>query len=177
VFLSTYYTLPSVRGPSVCVVHDMIFELFPGIFEDHLVSETIERKRRAIIEADRLICVSECTKRDLLKIYHVDAGKCKIVLEAAGVLKGSRVWGGASQELLYVGDWTAKYKNFEFLVRCLGSSAFSEFREYKLKVVSAHKPDAADMSRISAYIAPQRLELLPIAQTMNWLVIMRHAPR
>jgi len=42
--------------------------------------------------------------------------------------------------LLFVGDWRTPYKNFGFVLDCLSSPEFAEFRDLKLVVVTAHLP-------------------------------------
>jgi glycosyltransferase involved in cell wall biosynthesis len=160
VFMSTYYTVLPVRVPSVCVVHDMIFELFPGSFDKTLATETLEKQRRAIAKADRLICVSECTRQDVIKIHQVDASKCRVVYHASGIMRKVPDGEKNSKEFLYVGDILSKYKNFEFLIRCLGSPEFSEFGEYKLRVVSTCELNATDMSRFSEYLPTARMQFV-----------------
>jgi glycosyltransferase involved in cell wall biosynthesis len=157
VFLSTYYTLPPIKAPSVCVVHDMILELFHGSFDKVFVTEMIERQRRAIAAADRLICVSDRTKQDVIHIHRVAENICRVVNNAAGTLKNVVGEKQASKMLLYVGDFISKYKNVDFLARCLGSREFSEFREYNLMIVSSRRPDSADRSRLSELMPGERL--------------------
>lgn len=69
----TYYSLLSgqyfdnYRHPVVLTVHDMIHELFSDQLEPN--GETAEAKRKAILSAQAIICVSENTKNDLLERY------------------------------------------------------------------------------------------------------------
>lgn len=64
VFLSTYYTTPT-RVPSVLIVHDMIPELFG--FDMKL--RAWQEKELAVSFAQYLLCVSESTRKDLLRLY------------------------------------------------------------------------------------------------------------
>ena len=69
----TYYHGKSAIVPKGCpvviTVHDMIHEKFPEMFPKH--DNTSAKKRRAVERADKIVCVSENTKRDLLEIFDV----------------------------------------------------------------------------------------------------------
>jgi mannosyltransferase len=67
IFHSTYYRLPVHKNIfTVTTVHDFTYELrFPfykSIIHSHL-------KKKAVLHSDKIICVSENTKIDLLKFY------------------------------------------------------------------------------------------------------------
>jgi glycosyltransferase involved in cell wall biosynthesis len=67
-FISTYYTLP-LSTPSILMVHDMIPEVVGLDLQDHWWQE----KYYSILCANRYICVSQNTAKDLLKFYpHID---------------------------------------------------------------------------------------------------------
>ena len=76
----TYYsrvgTAP-VGCPTVITVYDMIHELFPN---DFLVRDnTATIKRIAFDRADHVICISENTKMDLMRLYGTPACKISVV--------------------------------------------------------------------------------------------------
>ena len=83
-FHATEHLLLPLRGcPSVLTVHDLIFNLFP---KQH------KRLNRWYLNlalplycrrADRIICVSESTKADLLRTWKIDGEKVFVVYEAA----------------------------------------------------------------------------------------------
>lgn len=65
----TYYASKSHTPrnvPIVLTVHDMIHELFPRLMTD---KDMLYRKASAIRRADRILCVSESTKQDLLLFF------------------------------------------------------------------------------------------------------------
>lgn len=68
---STFYLNTRMRDyPSarhVVTVHDMIPEIFPGT---RMRLKHLTNKHRYALEADQIICVSEATKADLMRIYH-----------------------------------------------------------------------------------------------------------
>lgn len=83
-FHSTEHLLLPLRGiPTVLTVHDLIFKLFPD-YHKRLNFWYLNRAMPLYVErASAIIAVSEATKRDLVKFYHVDPGKVTVVYEAA----------------------------------------------------------------------------------------------
>jgi glycosyltransferase involved in cell wall biosynthesis len=90
----------------------MIHERFPEQFPH--ASDLRERKRRSIARADRIICISEATKQDLLHFFPEAADKTSVVYLASSLTDisarpdASRLPG---EYLLYVGARSG-YKNF-----------------------------------------------------------------
>jgi len=78
----TYYTLLSrsefskYRCPVVVTVWDMIHELFPAELDPQ--GRHAEEKRRAILAAQAVICISENTRKDLLERYPVAPDKVRV---------------------------------------------------------------------------------------------------
>lgn len=66
---------------SIVTVHDLIFLRHPSYYKP------IDRRiydfkfRRACVNADRVIAVSECTKRDIMSCYGIDGGKIDVVYQ------------------------------------------------------------------------------------------------
>ena len=66
---------------SVVTIHDLIFRRMPDCYK------FIDRKiydykfRKAAENADVVIAVSECTKKDIVELYHIDADKIKVVYQ------------------------------------------------------------------------------------------------
>lgn len=85
----TYYTLlseekfSSLKKPVVSTIHDMIFELF----EDQLKNAKIHMayKRDAIESSEILICVSNNTKKDLLRFYPHVEDKIRVIYEGTEI--------------------------------------------------------------------------------------------
>ncbi|MFC1452296.1 glycosyltransferase family 4 protein [Verrucomicrobiota bacterium] len=159
VFHSTYYTLPPVSCPSVCLVLDMIPELFPGLFGREFLDEMLERKRMAAQKAKLVICISLNTQRDLVRILGVPETKCRVVplagvsatpVEAAAEPRAKRPF------LLYVGDYLSPYKNFLFLLRCLQSDR-GDFADLPLDVVSRRRPTAGELETYRELLPAGRL--------------------
>lgn len=84
-FHATEHLLPPLHGiPTVLTVHDMIFKLFPQHQKPlnywYLNAAMPLYCRRA----SAIITVSESSRRDIVAHYGVDAGKVRVVHEAAG---------------------------------------------------------------------------------------------
>jgi glycosyltransferase involved in cell wall biosynthesis len=129
VFHPTYYTLlterpvGSYRAPTVVTVWDMIHELFAEEMDP--TGEHAEGKRRAILAADRIICISENTKRDLLARHPVPEERVVVTYLAseldAALAEGPEPF-PARPFYLYVGS-RSRYKNFDGLLRALARVA------------------------------------------------------
>ncbi len=124
VFHPTYYDdyfLPYIgKKKFVLTVYDMIHELYPEYF--NLAELTADRKRRLAEEAHKIIAISECTKRDLIDFYGIDAAKIEVVY-LANSLNSQTVSLPVSLKLpvryvLFVGA-RAGYKNFYFFVHAM----------------------------------------------------------
>ena len=121
----TYYSC-SVRGPiatrRVITVYDMIHELFPAYFS--LSDKTSELKRISIGRADHVICISENTRNDLVRILGIDKEKISVIhLGFAFNLATPPPKAKVNDKpfILYVGA-RGGYKNFSTLILAYASS-------------------------------------------------------
>jgi glycosyltransferase involved in cell wall biosynthesis len=122
----TYYYLLSrrrladYRCPAVITVHDMIGELFPhGTRAGEI--ETA-KKRWAVADAERVICVSHNTKRDLMRLFGTPEEKIRVVYEASQLSFDMTTGKEQIPErpyFLFVGSHSPAYKNFSRLLRSL----------------------------------------------------------
>ena len=162
VFVSTYFTSPPLRCPSVCVVYDMVNERFPELFSAELNANVLKRKREAVQKADRAVCISESTQADLIHYMGVDVGKCR-VMRLAGSVTSERVCASEPSSdtsapfLLYVGDYLSPYKNFTFLMNCLCEYWDKYGEDLCLKVVSETPPPADVQKRYADPLRRGRL--------------------
>jgi glycosyltransferase involved in cell wall biosynthesis len=150
--------------PAFCFVYDMLFELFPECFDAGTGDRAREQKHRAIRSAHRVLCISENTKKDVVKILDIEPTKCDVVYLAG--LRRTEEGNRGETELkkrpffLYVGDYEAPYKNFEFLLDCLGQPGFSEFGEHELVVAAPDFPEASKLKRYHELLPDTRLTFL-----------------
>lgn len=109
--------------PNVVTVYDMIYELYPEQYpaNDH----TAARKKVAVGNADKVICISHSAARDLNRIYDVPMSKIEVVYLASrdlSVAGSDRPVDGpaARPYFLFVGN-RGGYKNFSALVEAYSS--------------------------------------------------------
>ncbi|WP_449246620.1 glycosyltransferase family 4 protein [Desulfarculus baarsii] len=73
--------------PTVITVHDLIAQRLPQIYSQGVSQARFRLERwvetRCLGRAQRLIAVSECTKRDLVELYGLDPERVSVVHEAA----------------------------------------------------------------------------------------------
>lgn len=75
------FGLPKTGIRSVVTVHDLIYLRFPAFYKPIDRKIYAHKCRRACTEADRVIAISEATKRDLVDFLGVPAGKIDVVYQ------------------------------------------------------------------------------------------------
>jgi mannosyltransferase len=157
VFHSSYYRVSKKSKYNVVTIHDFMNEFFPTSFRDPLLACL---KKRAIRAADRIVVVSECTKRDLLK-YHrdIDPGIVEVIYNGADeeffrepisqpfLVKNREI--NPSSYFLYVG--TRGYcKNFPFTLRFF-AKALNEGNDVKLILVGGGELNKSELRALAEY--------------------------
>lgn len=121
VFHSTYYTTyRNLKIPQILTVHDMTYEKFPNFFNSRGAKRFIANKKKCIMSADVIICVSNATKNTLIDMYNIDAKKISIIHHglSGGFISESNVEEvsiGDKPYFLFVG-YRSSYKNFNFFI-------------------------------------------------------------
>ncbi len=138
----TYYSLLTRQEandyscPVVLTVYDMIHEHFPKLFARN--DTTTEAKRKAILSAQAIICISENTKKDLLELYAVPEERITVTY-LGSELDISLSYGEevvpSQPYFLYVGS-RYKYKNFDGMLAAF-AKVVSRKSEIRLCVVGA----------------------------------------
>lgn len=132
-FATRGYGRPRAR---VLTVYDMIHELYPARLAK--AAELTALKRAAVRRADHIICISECTRRDLMRLFDVDPARTSVVLLGHSLAAAEppdsaqatpAAAAAAPPYILYVGDRDA-YKNFATVVRAMSTTP--ELREFRL---------------------------------------------
>lgn len=151
IYHQTYYgdIVKKVNAKRIVTVLDMTHELFPDEFNQF--DKTREDKKVAVQRADGIICISESTKNDLIRIFNVDPNIVKVVYLANSLdtnIKGKRII--EDDYIMFVGGRRG-YKNFENLLKAYASSAEINqklklvcvggggFRPYELKMIEEAK--------------------------------------
>ncbi|GAB3576051.1 glycosyltransferase family 1 protein [Spirosoma luteolum] len=153
VFHPTYYDpyfLPYLpKKPFVVTFLDMIQEKFSSQFPDlDDNGVTFARKKIVAERADRIIAISESTKKDIVEYLHVDPAKIEVIYLGSSFEVATKVpvEGSKKPYLLYVGR-RERYKNFAgmmvaisaVLIKhdvelvCAGGGAFSKEEQEFLK--------------------------------------------
>jgi glycosyltransferase involved in cell wall biosynthesis len=102
----------------------MIHELFPSYFSNH--DKTAISKRISVERADHVICISENTKKDLIRLYGISESKLSVVylgfdrFNSSTYLTSSEYL-SEKPYVLYVGP-RGGYKNFLGLLKAVSSS-------------------------------------------------------
>jgi glycosyltransferase involved in cell wall biosynthesis len=137
----TYYRrltrqpMVSTKMPVVLTVYDLIHEIFPQ--ETDQTGYKAAEKAEALKRADAIICISENTKSDLIRLYSIAESKVSVIPLATELCCTSCMAGGLGPVpyFLYVGgrSW---YKNFTTLLQ-----AFAEVSrnnpELRLRIVGS----------------------------------------
>lgn len=119
VFHPTYYDpyfIKQLKKPMVTTIHDMTYERLPAYFwvQDPLTSQ----KRISAQRADKIIAISETTKRDLLTYLEVDEKKVEVIYHGIDIdtpLELEEVKNLPAEYLFFVGD-RGGYKNFYLML-------------------------------------------------------------
>lgn len=114
------YIINHNKRPNIVTVHDMTPELYPeyysGTLYSHLISKKwIQGKRKLVQYADKVIAISENTKKDLMEIYNMPAGKITVIYHGYNELPTPSERLIPEPYILYVG-LRDKYKNFKTFV-------------------------------------------------------------
>jgi len=147
VYHNPTFAVPVVRGRArtVATVHDVVFRRHPDLVEPRLRHYLNVATVRACRHADRIITVSEFSKRELLDLYDVDEDRVHVIhngVEPAP--SGTTATGVASLGLapgnyvLYVGSIEPK-KNVELLLLAFREAALRLGPSIKL-VLAGSKP-------------------------------------
>lgn len=128
----TYYSsqgLSAKKAKVVVTVYDMIHEKLSQFFNHkdifNIKDQTSIAKQEAVKRADRIICISENTKKDLIDILEVDPNKISVIYLGYSLNRD-----GTNHQLdaqipqpyiLYVGE-RGGYKNFQGLLQAYGNS-------------------------------------------------------
>src|SRR5436309_9814682 len=79
VMFGANYFLPRLHGAiarrRVVTVHDLTYKRFPELLQKETLDNLNAHMPRELARADAVICVSECTRRDLLAFYDVDPSR------------------------------------------------------------------------------------------------------
>ena len=149
IFHSTYYrTCSNPKAINIITVHDFTYELYSKGIKKWLHSLT---KDRSLRKADYIICISENTKKDLLRfVKGIDRKKIRVI------------YNGASDDFYQINDNTQKSSSLQknFLI-FIGSRA--SYKNYQLAV------EVASLSNMKLLIVGNKLNEKEKSLTKNFL--------
>ena len=168
IFHSSYYRIASnKKAVNVTTVHDFIYEYF-----SRGLRKTIHcrQKYRSIRQSKAVICISENTKKDLLKFMpHIKEDNIYVVYHGVSDdfypvhEKPSHIPYTSNFYALYVGS-RASYKNFDLTVRAVAASKLnlvivgSPLSEKEKQFLDAHL--GTDRYNHTGYVEPEALNKL-----------------
>lgn len=89
-FFGANYFLPrpldAVAKKRVVTVHDLTYRRFPELLQKETLANLERAMLREVARADRIVCVSEATRSDLLNFYEMDSGRAITVLSGHSAL-------------------------------------------------------------------------------------------
>lgn len=133
IFHPTYYNpyfLRFLKTPFVLTVYDMIHEIYPEITNDAKLSQN---KKILCEKANRIICISNQTKNDLIKILNINPNKIDVTYLATdykAIPRHSMDPVIKEQYILFVGNRSG-YKNFLIFIK----SVYNLLIEYNIQLV------------------------------------------
>lgn len=122
IYHQTYFYNPVTHwsGKRVVTVYDMIYELFP---QDYAANDpTAQNKAIAVRNADWVICISEHTRKDLIRLLTVPEEKTTVIHLANSLTENVHAPAITSEPyLLYVGK-RGGYKNFVSVLKAFAGT-------------------------------------------------------
>ena len=140
IFHSSYYRIK--KGiKNVITLHDFTYEYYRRGLARYVHSY---QKKRAIQNAELIICISESTKNDLHYFYPNLNKKVKVIYNGVGnMFKKISDHKTFNNRLLFVGD-RKNYKNFNQLILALNYT-----NEFELDIVGGGKLTKQELSKLS----------------------------
>lgn len=124
IFHPTYYSAYFLKylknKPFVLTVHDMIHEIYPKYFL--FGKKIIKRKKKLILRADKIIAISENTKKDIIRFYNIPEDKIKVIYHGSSLIPTKNIPENIpkipGKYILFVGA-RGLYKNFKFFIKSI----------------------------------------------------------
>jgi mannosyltransferase len=185
IFHSTYFT--TIKSPvtrKFVTVHDMIYEIFESQAPSKWAKQVLYNKRKTIEEADMIVCVSESTKKDLLKFFpllseekisviysgisSLNQNSSNIALSDIALKYGHQF--SANSYFLLVGKLDG-YKNFKLIIDLLDQN--QNARNFKFLSVGSGKN--SKMSTLALRNHPENFFFIDFVTDEELAVLYRNA--
>lgn len=146
----TYYSHHYLnKTKKIITVYDMINEIFP---HDKRKSEIISRiKKKSIDRADQIICISESSKKDLIKYFDIDPSKITVTLLGSNLQVNNVILSKKKLKniILFVGSRRG-YKNFSSLIEVFSKSKEIK-KNFKIGIFGGEKFSNTDSQILKKY--------------------------
>jgi glycosyltransferase involved in cell wall biosynthesis len=120
VFFAANYFLPrlhsAVARKRVITIHDLTFKRFPELLQKETLENLDRQMTREIANADSIICVSESTRRDLLRYYPVDPSRAIAIHSGLGAPATAAPFDGLPARYILFVSTIEPRKNLETLI-------------------------------------------------------------
>lgn len=82
---------------TVVTIHDLIFMRHPEFYKPIDVKIYTRKFRQTLLEADRIVAISECTRHDICELGHIDASRIDLIYQSCAARfaeepKPSKLW-------------------------------------------------------------------------------------
>lgn len=155
IYHPTYYgkdvSIFNPKSKMVITVYDMIHEKFPKYFPN--ISNELFIKKKTIETADKIICISKSTKKDLLEYYNIDKKKVDVIylgpsLEDSNLFNYYQNYDHKKPYILFVGERKG-YKNFLLLLDSFYHGKF--YKDFNLICFGGKQPTSDEIKKIKDY--------------------------
>jgi glycosyltransferase involved in cell wall biosynthesis len=142
--------LKSRKQKSVVTIHDLAFLLYPETFpaRDAFLHKIYVRE--AITKANHLIAITEATKQDIIKFYHIDPNRITVVYHGVDTERFRLIkdgeqhmvdevkvkYGITKPYILYIGNVQPR-KNIQGLIKAYQQLRHNTSHEYQLVIAGA----------------------------------------
>lgn len=164
------YFIAHIHSPFVVTIHDMIHELFTA---ESVRDDGTKRNKRVVAEkSERIITVSENTKKDLCSLLSVPEEKVSVVYHATSIAYTGEDPHREKPYLLYVGERDG-YKNFAFFLE----SVSALLRKYDVDLICAGGApfSVTEKSAIVRMKLEGRVDRVPFSSSATLAGLFRHA--
>jgi len=122
-YYSTYFLKYLKNKPFVLTVYDMIHEKYPQYFLLDF-NRTVVNKRKLMKKANKIIAISENTKKDIIDFYGIPEDKIQVIYLGNSMVKTQNkpisIPEIPEKYILFVGARNG-YKNFTFFIKSISS--------------------------------------------------------
>lgn len=131
------YFLKDLQKPYVITVHDLIDFKFPDYYEGSSIKPRMEK---IIRNANRIISISQNTKKDLIEIFQIDPAKIDVIYHGFRKMHSQQKANSLGRYILFVGR-RENYKNFKVFAK---AASVLLNKEEDLKLICVGDPFRKD---------------------------------